>query len=274
MTSSTQPEPGWVVEGADLSRPSIARMYDYLMGGDRHVEEDRDVAHAARNAAPMIRLTIWENRKLIKRVVRELVAGGVTQILDIGSGIPARASVHEVAHAVNPDVKVVYADIDPVAAARGRELLADLPHCGSFQGDLTKPQEILQHPDVISRLDLSQPVALFFFNVLHFLDRDEVTAALEVYRDALAPGSHLAISHGTSELDGRGQAIGKVYAGAYGHLDYRTKDQLALLFGDFGLLEPGIVLLPDWRPEPSPLSSRLGARGAPVNCYAGVAVKP
>jgi S-adenosyl methyltransferase len=276
-TSATLPghdtDPEWAVDGANLARPSIARMYDYLMGGSRHVEKDRDVARDAAAAAPMIKLTIWENRKLIKRVVRELVTGGVTQILDIGSGIPARGAVHAVAHAIDPAARVVYVDIDPVAAARGAELLAGKPGCASVQGDLTRPQDILRHPEVVSRLDFTQPVALLFFNVLHFLDKAAVSAALDSYREALVPGSQLAISHGTADIDRRGDAIGQVYAGAYGHLNWRTRDELRLLFGDFELLEPGIVLLPDWRPEPSPLSSSLGGRGAPVNCYAGVGVK-
>jgi S-adenosyl methyltransferase len=277
MTSSTAPEqvtaPEWAVDGSNFSRPSIARMYDFLMGGTRHVEKDRDVARDAVAAAPMIKLTIWENRKLIKRVVRELVTGGISQILDVGSGIPARGSVHAVAHAIDPAVKVVYVDIDPVAAARGAELLADKPYCASIQGDLTKPEGILGHPEVVSRLDFTQPVALLFFNVLHFLDKDEVSSALDAYRETLAPSSYLAISHGTGDIDDRGVAISQVYAGAYGHLGWRTKDELRLLFGGFEMLEPGIVLLPEWRPEPSPLSSRLGARGAAVNCYAGVGVK-
>jgi len=263
----------WATEDSDFSQPSIARMYDFLMGGEHHTQTDRDVARDAMAAAPKIRLMIWENRKLIKRVVRDLVKGGTTQILDIGSGIPARGAVHDVAHAVNPDVRVVYADIDPVAAARGTELLAAKPFCASIQGDLADPAAILGHPEVLSRIDFTEPVALFFFNVLHFLGKDEVTSALQTYRDTLAVGSPLAISHGTGDIDDRGSAISDVYAGAYGNANWRTREELALLFGDFELVEPGIVLLPDWRPEPSPLSSRLGGSGAAVNCYAGVAVK-
>lgn len=277
MTSPAAPgqdaTPEWAAEGSDFSRPSIARMYDYLMGGTRHSEKDREVARDAVAAAPMIKLTIWENRKFLKRVVRELVGSGIDQILDVGSGIPARGSVHAVAHAINPGVNVVYADIDPVAAARGAELLADKPFCASIQGDLTKPDEILGHPEVVARLDFSRPVALMFLNVLHFLDKDDVSSALDAYRQALPVGSPLAISHGTGDIDNRGDAIGQVYASAYGQTNWRTRDEVGQLFGDFKLLDPGIVLLPDWRPEPSPLSSRLGAGGRPVNCYAGVGVK-
>lgn len=271
--TGTTPEWATAAQGCDFSRPSIARMYDFLMGGTRHTEKDRAVARDAMAAAPMIKLTIWENRKVLKRIVRELTVAGITQILDVGSGIPARGSVHAVAHAVNPDVKVVYADIDPVAAARGAELLAGKPRCASIQGDLTKPAQILGHPDVVSRLDFTRPVALLFLNVLHFLGKDEVSSALEAYRAALPSGSYLAISHGTGDIDDRGAAISEVYASAYGHLNWRTKDELSQLFAGFTLLDPGIVLLPDWRPEPSPLSVRLGARGAAVNCYAAVGVK-
>lgn len=261
MTTTTTPQ------------PSIARMYDFMMGGARHTEPDREVARDAVAASPGIKLLIWENRKLIKRVVRTLVGGGVRQILDIGSGIPARGAVHAIAHAVDPTARVVYVDIDPTAVARGAELLADRPSCTAILGDLTRPEQILARPELRARLDFSEPVALLFFNVLHFLDGSVADAALEVYREALPVGSHLAISHSTGDFDlgGSGEAVRRVYADAYGQANLRTQDEFRLLFGEFELIAPGVVQLPDWRPEPSPLSDRLG--GAAVNCYAAVGAK-
>ena len=265
--------PDWAPESADFDKPSIARMYDYLLGGTRHSTKDRAVAEEAVAAAPGIKLTIWENRKLIKRITRYAAAQGITQILDIGSGIPARGAVHTLAHAINPAIKVVYVDIDPVAAARGAELLADTPNGASAQGDLSKPHEILALPEVTSQIDFGKPVALFFLNVLHFLDPAAVQAALAVYREKLAPGSLLAISHGTADEDDHSGGISKVYADAYGHTHMRTKEELAELFGDFTLIEPGVVQLPDWRPEPSPLSGSLDLKVGAVNCYAAVGIK-
>jgi len=272
LLSEAVPSAGWAVEGADLGHPSIARMYDFLMGGSRHAEADREVAHQAVEAAPRIKLTIWENRKALKRIVRYLVDQGVTQILDIGSGIPARGAVHSVAQSLNSEVKVVYVDIDPVAAARGAEILADNPNGASVQGDLTEPEEILALPEVAAMLDLTRPVALLFFNVLHFVDPVKVAASLAVYRDALAPGSYLAITHGTGDLNDGGDEISKVYASAYGFAHWRSAEELTELFGDFRLVEPGVVQLPDWRPEPSPLSGAFITAGA-FNCYAAVGVK-
>lgn len=271
VADSTRP-PSWAVDGADLDHPSIARMYDYLMGGSRHAEADREIAHDAVRAAPRIRLTIWENRKALKRMVRYLVGEGITQILDIGSGIPARGAVHSVAQAMNPEVKVVYVDIDPVAAARGADVLANDANGASVQGDLTQPERILALPEVTSMLDFNKPVALLFLNVLHFVDPVKVTAALAVFRDALAPGSYLAITHGTGDQSTDGEDISKVYAGAYGFAHWRTKEELVDLFGDFRLIEPGVVQLPEWRPEASPLSGTF-IRGGALNCYAAVGVK-
>jgi hypothetical protein len=259
-------------DGPDFDRPSIARMYDYLMGGSRHAEADREVAHHAVHAAPRIKLTIWENRKALKRIVRYLVGEGITQILDIGSGIPARGAVHSVAQAVDPAVKVVYVDIDPVAAARGVELLVDNPNGASAQGDLSEAEQVLALPEVTSMLDFSKPVALLFLNVLHFVDPVRVTAALAVFRDALAPGSYLAITHGTADQNNDGDDISKVYAEAYGFAHWRTKEELVELFGDFQLVEPGVAQLSDWRPEPSPLSGAF-LKGEALNCYAAVGIK-
>jgi hypothetical protein len=257
---------------ADFDHPSIARMYDYLMGGSRHVDTDRAVAHAAVAAAPRIKLTIWENRKALKRIVRFVVGQGITQILDVGSGIPARGAVHSVAQAIDPGVKVVYVDIDPVAAARGTELLADNPHGASAQGDLARPEEVLSLPEVTSLLDLGKPVALLFLNVLHFVDPVEVTKAMRVYREALAPGSYLAITHGTADHSLDGDRISEVYAGAYGFAHWRTEQEVAELFGDFEIAEPGVVQLTKWRPEPSPLSGGI-ISGSSLNCCAAVGVK-
>ncbi|MFD0689914.1 SAM-dependent methyltransferase [Actinomadura fibrosa] len=274
------PRPGWAPDEADVERPSIARMYDYLLGGTRHTAADRAVAHAAVAAAPGIRLTLWENRKFIKRAVRYAVGRGVDQILDIGSGIPARGAVHEVARRTDPSVRVVYADTDPVAVERGAELLAGTPGCASVRGDLTEPGKVLALPEVASLLDLDRPVALLLVNVLHFVDPDLVGAALAEYRDRLAPGSLLAITHGTADgtgaTDGAADgaaSLSDVYAGAYGHMTMRTRDEVTALFGDFTLVPPGVVDLPDWRPAPSPLSARLGGRAGSLSCYAAVGVK-
>jgi SAM-dependent methyltransferase len=262
--------PEWLPADADAERPSIARMYDFFLGGTRHMEVDREVARAAVAAAPGIKLLIWQNRKFLKRVARYAVELGIDQYLDLGSGIPARGNLHSAVQAVNPQARVVYLDIDPVAVARGEELLAGNEYAVALRGDITAPETILAEPKVRGLLDFDRPVALLLLNVLHFLPFDSVEPAVARLRDALAPGSLLAISHGTADLGGDDPTgITNVYAGAFGHMAMRTYDQVAALFGDFDLVTPGIVDLPDWRGEPSGIGSQIG----PVNCYAGAAIK-
>jgi hypothetical protein len=264
--------PAWLPDDADTERPSIARMYDYFLGGTRHVEKDREVAREAHRAAPGIKILILENRKFLQRVARLAAESGISQFLDIGSGILARGNVHEVVHAVNPDGRVAYVDIDPVAVTRGRELLAGDPRTVSVRGDLTEPGDILGDPEIRGLLDFSRPVALLLLNVLHFVPRQSVTPAVAAYRAALAPGSLLSVTHGTADtLGGVPPAIAEVYGRAFGQMEMRTAAEVAGLFGDFELVEPGIVDLPQWQPGATALKpSRAGL----VHCYGAAAFKP
>lgn len=267
---SPSTRPDWLPPEADPQRPSIARMYDFFLGGSNHLEVDREVAREAVAAAPGIKFLIWENRKFLKRVARFAAELGIDQYLDLGSGIPARGNLHSTVQAINPQARVVYVDIDPVAVARGEQMLADNPYGAALQGDLAEPARILAQPAVRDLIDFSRPVALLLLNVLHFVPFDKVEPAVAHYRSVLAPGSLLALSHGTADLHAQDPSgITEVYARAFGQMAMRNRDQVAALFGDFELVEPGIVDLPQWRPEPGSLGSRLG----PVNCYAAAAIK-
>ena len=261
--------PDWLTEDADPSRPSIARMYDFFLGGSRHLEIDREVAARAVRAAPGIKFLIWENRKFLKRVGRWAAAEGIDQFLDVGSGIPAGGSLHSVVRRLQPAARVVYVDIDPVAVARARELLADDPAAGAVQGDVTEPAAVLAAPEVRQLLDLDRPVALLLLNVLHFVPYGKVEPAVAEFRAALAPGSALAVSHGTGDLDSTDPTgLTEVYADAFGQMTMRDRRQFGALFGDFELVEPGIVDLPQWRPD-----GAGAARFGPINCYGAVAVR-
>lgn len=262
--------PDWLPPEADSQRPSIARMYDFFLGGSNHLAIDREVAKEAVAAAPGIKFLIWENRKFLKRVARYAAELGIDQYLDLGSGIPARGNLHSTIHAINPQARVVYVDIDPVAVARGRQLLVNNPNGTALRGDLTEPEKVLSAPALNELVDFTRPVALLLLNVLHFVPFDKVEPAVAHYRAALAPGSLLALSHGTADLQGGDPSgITEVYARAFGQMAMRDHRQVAALFGDFELVEPGIVDLPDWRAENSSLVSRLG----PVNCYAAAGIK-
>jgi S-adenosyl methyltransferase len=262
--------PDWLPPDADTQRPSIARMYDFFLGGSRHLEVDREVAREAVAAAPGIKLLIWENRKFLKRVGRFAAEAGIDQFLDLGSGIPARGNLHTVVQAINPQARVVYVDIDPVAVARGEEMLSGNGYATALQGDITRPAPILAAPELRKLIDFDRPLAVLMLNVLHFVPFDAVEPAVAEFRAAMAPGSPLAISHGTNDLHGGDPSgISEVYARAFGQMCMRTRAQVEALFTGFTLVEPGIVDLTEWRPDAGSFGGRLG----PVNCYAAVGIK-
>jgi len=259
----------------DTSRPHPARMYDYCIGGKNHFAADRAVADAALAHWPSGRIGLRENRRFLGRAVRYLAAeAGVRQFLDIGSGLPTTANVHEIAQAADPSCRVVYVDHDPMVLVHARALLSSAPEgrTAYIQADLKSPFDILSSPVVRSVLDFDQPVALMLVAVLHFLrEEDEAEAILKTLLDALPSGSYLAASHVTLEHDPEGVGGGqRVYREAGLPMNARDADEFAsLAFSGLELVPPGLVLVSEWRPDsdaprPSP---------AEVSCYGGVARK-
>ncbi|MFI0447081.1 SAM-dependent methyltransferase [Actinomadura sp. 6N118] len=256
----------------DPSVPNIARMYDYYLGGKDHYEVDRARADEAIVADPTLLNLIKENRAFLGRAVRYLAQQGIDQFLDIGTGLPTQQNVHQIAHSVNPDARVVYVDYDEQVVTHGRALLAGLGETRMVQADLRRPQEILDHPDVKRTLDFSKPVALLLVATLHFVpDEDDPAGIMAALRDALAPGSHLALTHASA--DGVPDVVAKVvevYKRTSAPGTPRTGDQVTGLFGDFEMLDPGLVWAPLWRPQ-RPVSMDEAKR---VWFYAGVGRKP
>ena len=209
--SSQQPE--WTPTGADLSRPSAARMYDYYLGGSHNFAVDREAAQQAIAARPEIPALARANRAFLHRAVRYVLGQGVRQFLDIGSGIPTAGNVHQVAQAEAPGARVVYVDLDPVAVAHSQTLLADNPDATVMQGDVREPEAIVTHPEVRRLLDLDRPTALLLVSVLHFVpDTHDPAQLLAVLRDAVVPGSYLVISYATPVADPRtNQQLKDVY---------------------------------------------------------------
>jgi hypothetical protein len=260
----------------DTSRPHPARMYDYFLGGKSNFAADRETADALLARAPGTRVTARENRAFLGRAVRYLVAeAGVRQFLDIGTGLPTQHNVHDVAQALDPSVRVVYADNDPLVLAHARALLTSTPEgrTAYIQADLRNPEAIVESPTVRDTLDLGEPVALVLGCILHFiLDEDKPAQILETLRGALPRGSYLVASHVTGEhTPPQESALAqRVYPSSGVPLQVRDSDDFAALaFSGLELLPPGVVLVSEWRPEGS------GHRPAPaeVNCYAGVARK-
>lgn len=254
----------------DTSRPHPARMYDYFLGGKDNFAADRAAATAASEAWPTVRTAARENRKFLGRAVRYLAEAGVTQFLDIGSGLPSTGNVHEVAQDVVPSARVVYVDNDPIVHAHARALLASSAQgrCAYIQADLRDPGSILGHEVTRATLDFAKPVGLILCAVLHFVpDEDQPAATLRTLVDALAPGSYVVASHATQEYAEQTLlGAGKVYeqAGLRGALR-DTREFADLVFSGLELVPPGVVVLSEWRPERGhllPSAGEVGLNGA------------
>ncbi|MFG2972362.1 SAM-dependent methyltransferase [Streptomyces sp. NPDC048331] len=246
--------PAWAPPGIDISVPSVSRIYDYYLGGSHNFEVDRQTARRAMEFMPGLPKIMQANRAFMRRAVRHAVAEGVTQFLDIGSGIPTFGNVHEIAQAASPQARVVYVDHDPVAVAHSRAVLTGDDHSGIVAADLRKPKEILAAPEVGRLLDLGRPVALLLVAVLHFLEEsDDPYAAVAELRDALAPGSLLILTHASYEGIPLTQETAAGTVGVYrdmrNPLVMRTREQISGFFDGFEMLEPGLVSMPDWRPD-------------------------
>ncbi|WP_405774532.1 SAM-dependent methyltransferase [Streptomyces sp. NBC_00859] len=246
--------PAWAPQGIDLSVPSVSRIYDYYLGGSHNFEVDREAARKAMEFMPGLPKVMQANRAFMRRAVRYAVERGVTQFLDIGSGIPTFGNVHEVAQSVDPDARVVYVDHDPVAVAHSKAVLEGNDLTAVVAADLRKPREILDSPEVTALLDLGRPVALLLVAVLHFIEEadDPYTAVAEL-RDALAPGSLLILTHASYERmpvpqEQAGGAVG-VYRTIRNPLVMRSHEEVARFFEGYELVEPGLVAMPEWRPE-------------------------
>jgi hypothetical protein len=263
----------WTPDDIDLSRPSVARVYDYFLGGSHHFGVDREMAEQVLALMPDVRTVMRANRAFLRRAVRYACDAGITQFLDIGSGIPTVGNVHEVAQQANPQTRVVYVDRDPVAVAHSRAMLENVPNAAIVRADVREPERILAAPAVRELIDFDRPVALMLVAVLHFVEDDEVAhAAVARLRGALAPGSLLALSHATGEgrEDPATKQAQEIYKSkAEGTL--RTHARILPFFGEFALVDPGLVYLPLWRPD-SP--SDVDENPERYMAYAGVGHKP
>jgi SAM-dependent methyltransferase len=243
----------WAPDDVDLTRPNVARVYDYYLGGSHNFAVDRQMAQQAIDLWPDVPMIIRANRAFLRRAVENLIHAGVRQFLDLGSGIPTVANVHEVAQAEDPEARVVYVDIDPVAVTHARMILAGNPHTTVIHADLRHPDLVLAHRDLRRLLDLDQPVALLAVAVLHFIpDADNPGDIVAAYRQSLAAGSHLVISHATSDGQHQDQATEhrQLYARTATPMTMRSHPQITDLLYGWDLLDPGLVRLPLWRPDP------------------------
>ncbi|GAA4197029.1 SAM-dependent methyltransferase [Microbispora amethystogenes] len=256
--------------GIDVTVPSVARIYDYLLGGKDNFAVDRAAAEKLIELTPNAREGVQSNRRFIRRAVTLMAGHGIRQFLDIGAGLPTQENVHQVALRAAPGARVVYVDNDPIVLTHGRALLADNTTTIVVDGDLRDPEGILGDPRINEHLDLSQPVGLLMVAVLHFIPGADAGRVVAALRDRLAPGSAMAISHlSYGDLDEEkireGRELYKNTSAA--GVTPRTHAELLRFFDGFDLVDPGLVVTEDWRPEPDePRLPRIPG----VDGYAGV----
>jgi hypothetical protein len=264
-------DPDFLPDAVDLDRPNVARIYDWALGGTANWAIDRQYGEQAVQAFPLARTLARGNRDFLGRAVRYCLSQGIRQFLDLGSGIPTVGNVHEVAQAADPAARVVYVDYEPVAVAHSQLLLTGNPRAAAVQADITRPADVLNSEPVRTMLDMTQPVGLLAVALGHYLRPEaDVPAVFATYRDALAPGSHLALTHLTNDFavlaDPR---VAETMRSTQDHIFPRPRAAVLALFEGFDLVEPGLTTTANWRPD------RVAAAVDPQDdgLYAGVGVR-
>lgn len=238
--------------------PNVARIYDYYLGGRENFQVDRTAAEELARIAPGANDAARDNRAFMHRVVRFLADQGISQFLDIGSGMPGMpgmpgaTSVLDVARRVNPDARVAYVDYDPVVVSHGLALLAKPDQAIMVRADLRDPEMLVGHPSIRGHLDFRQPIGVLLLAVMHFVsDHDDPAGITAILRDALAPGSYLAIGHVTRDHLPRAMVSSGIamFARTSASIWPRTMSHIRRLFDGLDLVDPGLVPLHIWRPD-------------------------
>jgi len=264
-------DPGHAPPQIDTTRPTEARVYDAALGGKDNFAVDRAIAEEAARAAGDGGRCARLNRAVLGRAVRFMAGEGIEQFLDLGSGLPTAQNTHEIARAVNPRARVVYADNDPSVYLHARALLAGDAAAAVVLANVTEPDKLLAMPEVTSMIDFSRPAGLILNSVIHhILDEEDPYGAVARYKDALAPGSYLQITHFFDAVPEAAASV-RVLKENLGRGQIRGREEIARFFDGFELVEPGLVFLSQWRPdEPVRLPLEVGS----LLMLAGVGRKP
>jgi O-methyltransferase involved in polyketide biosynthesis len=253
--------------GIDVTRPSVARVYDYWLGGKDNFASDRQMGERMAEVNPALPQLVRHNREFICAAAARAADAGIDQFLDLGSGLPAHPAVHEAVREVIPDARVCYVDIDPVAVRHGQALLAHGEGLAAVHADLTEPQTVLAAPQVRAVIDMSRPVAVILAAVVHFLSAGSAAEVCAQYMSEAASGSWLIVSSGhyeDKELAGRLQQTA-THARFWNH----DAADLASMLAGLELVRPGVCEAHRWMAgtggEPA---------GKPVYALAAVGVKP
>ena len=243
----------------DPTVPNVARMYDFMLGGKDNYASDREAVARLIEISPEVTVAARWNRQFLGRAVRFVAGQGVTQFLDVGAGLPTQQNVHQVAREVTADAATVYVDNDPVVLAHANALLGGDTRTAVVAGDVRDPASIRRNAEATGLLDFGRPVCLLLVAILHFVpDADDPAGLMAAFRDALAPGSYLILSHAT--MDGypaeaaadSADRAGRVYDRATSQLSMRDPAEVSGLLAGFELVEPGLVHVTHWRPTEPP----------------------
>ncbi|HEV7933966.1 MAG TPA: SAM-dependent methyltransferase [Actinomadura sp.] len=232
--------------------PTPARMYDYSLGGKNNYTVDREAVLEVNRRLPGGLDIARENRLFLYRAVRFLARdAGIRQFLDLGSGLPTQQNVHHVTQEFQPDAHVVYVDNDPVVLTHGRALLAENDRTRVVMADITEPTEILAHAEVRRLIDFSEPVAMLCLSVAHSIPDDtKVRDMFATLVDAMPKGSYLALSQAATATPEQAAAATELAIGLGMEWKTRTTDQILDLIPELEPVDPGLVDVEDWRPDP------------------------
>ncbi|MGI8331554.1 SAM-dependent methyltransferase [Actinomadura scrupuli] len=265
--SSAEREPP---PGIDVSKPSSARIYDVWVGGKDNFAADREAAAFITDLAPDAPKAARENRALLGRAVRYCIGQGIRQFLDIGTGLPTQGNVHEVALPLAPDAHVVYVDNDPIVLTHARALLAPTGGTTVIQADLRDPESIVAHPETRRLIDFDRPVAVLLAAVLHFVSDERAQHAVDLFRELMAPGGHLLVTHTSADNDPEtGDRARHGWDKTQSGITLRGKAQVEHYLDGFELVEPGVTWVPLWRPD-----NLAATRNSTRWMYAGLGRKP
>lgn len=244
--------PGHRRSEVDMNEPSVSRVYDAYLGGAANNKADRSFAARIGDLIGNVQEIAVANRRFLTRGVSYAIGQGVDQVIDIGAGVPSIWHTHNAAHALNPDTRVVYVDHEAVAYEALRHATADDPRLGAVCADLRDRDAVLHDPITEELIDYSRPVVVVLGLVLHFIDDGQDPAGLLAeYREVLAPGSYLVISHDTGDgRDADMKQLAQLYTEMGMPVYLRGKAEMTALLDGFEIIEPGVVHMPLWHPNP------------------------
>jgi hypothetical protein len=251
----------------DVTKPNIARVWDYWLGGKDNFTADRELARKMLEVHPVSAQMARDNREFLGRAVGYVAGAGVRQFIDVGAGLPTALNTHDIAQGIDVDAKVAYVDNDEMVISHARSLLATSARVIAVPGDMLSPERILADEKLTGLIDLAEPVCVILSGVLHFTDAETARSVAASFSKAIVSGSYLIISVGTGT-----PSLGENFTSAYtaARLYIHSRDVIASFFDGLSLVPPGVVPVSDWSGE-GPVT---GGEMPTATFLAGVARKP